>query len=695
MRPGRARPEEVVAMLYDSWATADLPEALRRAAAAGTGRPTDDVLSDIIAADGRWRIGRGQAVTLQHYLDAVPDLMSRRLPLDAALEVSLKDLRLRGVAPAQAAARLSEKYPELAPEITTAAMLDAVVLSTATVRKRLDARSDDAGRSLPFWIGKSVDGRPRYELRECIGSGAQGSVYLGVDTLLSERDRLATVAVKLHHATAGREADGRRLLDEAAKARRVIHPSVVRVLDAGVTDDSEAYAVYEHVRGRTLKQVADALASPMPARRAAQIVLEAALGVQAIHAAGLTHCDLQPGNVMIDEQNCVKVADFGLALRQAPTASPREEDGHPRGALGFVSPEQWRAGPDAAAPAVDVYALGGLLVWLTSGRAPNGDTPEAATGALGRAGGEGSLRPVLTRDLDADLAAIAGRALAIDPERRYRSADAVASDLDAWLKREVIAWTQPSPRRRLRLFATRQPRLAAALVLAVLSLATVPAVIIAYSARLRDQRLQAQTAIAEEQRLAAEGKIKEASATVGAWIAALRRSRAEDFNSNFLPIVTVLDSVLGTLVLGTAPDGTDLWADRIRVAKAQADAAAAAGGPDSLESMNWEFLHGFWLAKAGDYQRADDSLALNLPRWERSLASDDPWLERVRGVRHAARVLNLRAAGLAEESDALRESREVIRVSLARLGDNPKDPCITLMKAASRGGSSDDNAQRP
>ena len=146
----------------------------------------------------------------------------------------------------------------------------------------------------------------RYRLGALLGRGGMAEVYDAVDERL---DR--PVAVKLLRPTMALRHDVRRRFEsEARSAARLSHPNAVAVFDTG-QDGDVPWLVMERLPGETL---ADRMQrGPLDAdwvRRMAGDVL-GALG--AAHAAGLVHRDVKPGNILLDDNDCAKVADFGIA----------------------------------------------------------------------------------------------------------------------------------------------------------------------------------------------------------------------------------------------------------------------------------------------------------------------------------------------------------------------------------------------
>ena len=207
--------------------------------------------------------------------------------------------------------------------------------------------------SLPRKIGP-------YRLTEKIGEGGMGVVYLGTD---AERRQ---VAVKvLGAAVAGDPNARQRLAREVDTMRRVRNRFVAEVVDADVTGRSP-YIVTRYVPGRTLE---DAVRSDGPLRGAALDCLAEGLAeaLAAIHAAGVVHRDLKPGNVMLSGGHPV-VIDFGIA--HVPDATRLTKTGLVMGTPGYLAPEVIEGSPSSGAS--DVHSWGATVAYAATGRQPFG-----------------------------------------------------------------------------------------------------------------------------------------------------------------------------------------------------------------------------------------------------------------------------------------------------------------------------------
>ncbi len=264
---------------------------------------------------------------------------------------------------------------------------------------------------------------------EELGRGGMGVVYAAEDTHLERR-----VALKVLRPDVADSSERRaRFQREARAAAALNHPNIVHLYS--VEDSDEVlFMTMELVRGRSLRDVLSA-AAPLPLERTHAIAVQLAEGLVSAHEAGVVHRDLKPGNVMVTDDHRVKILDFGLAkLLTAVSASPdsatmMEADlsaGMTFGTARYMSPEQ--ALGRTLDPRTDVFALGIILFEMATGRVPfEGDTLAAVFDHL--LNRQPPSPQTLNPGLPSSVAAIIGRALEKDPERRYRSAGELLQDL--------------------------------------------------------------------------------------------------------------------------------------------------------------------------------------------------------------------------------------------------------------------------
>src|SRR3954451_18843487 len=258
----------------------------------------------------------------------------------------------------------------------------------------------------------------RYEIVREIARGGMANVYLAQDRKL---DR--PVALKVLPAELSRDSTFvERVRLEAQAAPSLNDPTIVAVYDWGQEQET-SFIVMEFVEGRTLRDVI--AAGPMEPVAAAKIAADIAKALGAAHRAGVVHRDIKPGNVLIDTNGDVKVADFGIA-RANGAGDGLTRTGAVMGTATYFSPEQAQGlAVDARS---DIYSLGVVLYEMLTGVVPfAGDSAVSVAYLHVR---EPVVAPSTRRaDVPAALEAIVMTCLQKDPAARYQSADALRADL--------------------------------------------------------------------------------------------------------------------------------------------------------------------------------------------------------------------------------------------------------------------------
>ena len=299
----------------------------------------------------------------------------------------------------------------------------------------------------------------KYGLLEEIGRGGMGTVYLAEDRVLGRR-----VALKVVGTGATDPGAAARMLREARVIARLEHPGIVPVHDAGTLPDGRMFYAMKRVDGRRLDEVSAGNGATLPERlRIFQKICEA---VAFAHAHGVIHRDLKPENVMVGPFGEVLVMDWGVAkvLEESIASSSRAvspsmipaggtAEGTVLGTPAYMAPEQAEGRADRIGPAADVYALGAILQFLLTGRAPFDEET-----ALRRARGEAGLSPRPVRDghgaPPAPLAAVAEKAMAADPAGRYASVEELAADVARYVDgARVLAHHETFREKSARVFA--------------------------------------------------------------------------------------------------------------------------------------------------------------------------------------------------------------------------------------------------
>lgn len=271
----------------------------------------------------------------------------------------------------------------------------------------------------------------KYRVKEELGRGAMGIVYLAFDTVL-ERD----VAIKTISSTIREQHLKERFIREARAAGKLCHNHIVTIYDFGVEDD-RLYIAMEYLMGQDLYQLI-CEKTPMDIKDKLEIVRQVCLGLDYAHRNEVFHRDIKPGNVRLLPDGTVKIVDFGLAVIQSSSLT---QTGSFLGTPNYTAPERLHgeSGDDRS----DQFAVGILLYeLLTYNRAFEGDTISTV------------IYNVLNkepRSLDSKITAkfpeietIIRRAIMKDPKKRYGAMKEMADDIGALLekmKRRKFAMT--------------------------------------------------------------------------------------------------------------------------------------------------------------------------------------------------------------------------------------------------------------
>jgi serine/threonine-protein kinase len=272
----------------------------------------------------------------------------------------------------------------------------------------------------------------RYELLEQVGTGGMAVVYRGRDTALDRE-----VAVKLLHPhLAARPESRARFSREARAVARLHHPNIVEIYDYSGEAAVESFLVTEFVGGRTLRAFVEEERLEIP-EVGALLARALADALAHAHGAGVIHRDLKPENVLVleeDGRRALKLVDFGIA--RIVTADDRMTmTGALVGSPNHMAPEIIE-GKEADARS-DLFSLGTILYWLTTGQMPFAAPNPTATLRRVIEGDYRDPRLVSPR-IGEEIAEVIGRALQLDPDRRTPTAAALRADLDAALRERGI-----------------------------------------------------------------------------------------------------------------------------------------------------------------------------------------------------------------------------------------------------------------
>jgi serine/threonine-protein kinase len=251
-----------------------------------------------------------------------------------------------------------------------------------------------------------------------------GEVFLAEDTRLERR-----VALKFLPPELTSDADARQRFEREAKAVAALnHPNIVTIHEIG-EHDGQVFMAMEYAIGRTLRELiqgAHQRGESLPLAMVMRIAAQIAAGLSAAHARGIVHRDIKPQNIIVGDDQAVKILDFGLA--KLAGISTLTKGSLVLGTMHYISPEQAR-GKEADRRS-DLWALGVVLYEMLSGRLPfAGESPQAILYSVIKAAPQplADVRP----GLPAHLLACVKRLLAKDPTHRYQDSGELIADLEA------------------------------------------------------------------------------------------------------------------------------------------------------------------------------------------------------------------------------------------------------------------------
>ena len=298
-----------------------------------------------------------------------------------------------------------------------------------------------------------------YELLEEIARGGMGVIYKARQKSLG---RMVAVKMLLFGDQSSKEL-AQRFRTEAAAAASLQHPNIVAIHEVSA-HEGQPFLVMDFIEGQSLARLA--AGQPLPATRAARYVRIVAEAIHYAHEHGILHRDLKPSNVLIDPFDQPRVTDFGLAKRLHHD-SELTLSGQVLGSPNYMPPEQAAAKRGLVGRRSDVYSLGAILYHLLTGRPPF--VGETLTDTLQEVVNKEPVSPrLLNPSVRPDLETLCLKCLEKEPARRYPTAQALADDLDRFLRNEPIQARPVGHVEKLWRWCKRKPALATALVLVLL-----------------------------------------------------------------------------------------------------------------------------------------------------------------------------------------------------------------------------------
>lgn len=463
--------------------------------------------------------------------------------------------------------------------------------TAATLIVRLDEAEADVARLIGSCMGP-------FRLDAVLGEGGSSVVFRAHRQI---GDGQQIVALKLLRTGLKTPEAQRRFRREQGMLTRLNHPNLAGLIDGGIDASGIPYIAMEWVDGLPITEHARRHALPLRARLA--LMCEVCRAVDAAHRALIVHRDLKPSNVLVTRGGQAKVLDFGIALLldewDATAAQPEDRALSP----GYAAPEQYRAEPITRA--TDVYSLGVILAEMLTGRrwseieGPLSSSVRAAVGATG-------LPPPreLARALRGDLDTIVARATAALPEQRYRSADALANDIQCYVEQRPITARASSNVYRVTRFVQRHALATGFLVVVGIALIAAAWAVIVES---REARQQATRALMVRDFLVSlfESAKEETPRDQRPTPDVLVRRAAERIRGNAALAAATRFELLRTLGEVSVANGD--YADAERLYRDAADVGRMIFRPDHTEVLDIELLRATLLLRLTRYREAADA----------------------------------------------------------------------------------------
>lgn len=249
---------------------------------------------------------------------------------------------------------------------------------------------------------------PQFKFEKLAACGGMGAVYKAYQDSLARR-----VAVKILPPKFGAEPEfAERFKTEARAMAKLNHTNIVGVYDFGMTPGGHLYLVMEWIEGLSLHDLIHK--TTLPLRKATNLAIQLCEALSFAHEHGIIHRDIKPGNIMVNDADHVKVADFGLAR------PPNEaEEDNPMGTPDYAAPEI--RGGSVTDHRVDIFAAGVVLYEMLTGRVP--ETPR---------------RPVtIYAKVSPRWDEIIAKAIHPDPDKRYQDAGEFRVHINIAMKQEA------------------------------------------------------------------------------------------------------------------------------------------------------------------------------------------------------------------------------------------------------------------
>ncbi len=296
--------------------------------------------------------------------------------------------------------------------------------------------ASDNFKSLPrlSMEGTGTDLNAHLEVISTLGKGGMGIVHLARDSAMGRE-----VAVKTLHGADAPPEDRRALLSEAWTTGKLEHPNIVPVYSVALQSDDQPIIVMKRVQGHSLREISseppeDIYDGKDPLVWHLEVLMQVCNAMHYAHSRGVLHRDLKPDNVMVGEYGEVYVMDWGLALTLQPDPTGRMrhigDADDVAGTPAYMAPEMTVGDGSGLSAQTDIYLLGAMLHELLIGdqRHKGANLFQVMLSAYQSEPFE------YPEDVPRELAAIANKAMHVEPSERYESAEMMRRALAAYLE---------------------------------------------------------------------------------------------------------------------------------------------------------------------------------------------------------------------------------------------------------------------
>lgn len=266
-------------------------------------------------------------------------------------------------------------------------------------------------------IGKTIS---HYHIIEKLGEGGMGVVYKAEDTRLK---RLVALKFLPPHSTRDEEAN-QRFIYEAQAASALDHQNVCTIFQVDETDEGQLFIAMAYYKGEALKE--KIRSGPLPVAEALDIAIQIATGLAQAHEKGIVHRDINPSNIIVQENGTVKIIDFGLT--KLLSGERLTQTGTAKGTVPYMSPEQAKG--EVVDHLTDIWALGVVLYEMLTGEKPfNAEYDQAIIFLILNHTPDSPQK--LNSEIPPDLVQVILKALQKRPENRYNTVSEMLTDLQA------------------------------------------------------------------------------------------------------------------------------------------------------------------------------------------------------------------------------------------------------------------------